>query len=76
MQSVTLKKYPANISLSCLICLMGAMQGSAVAFVAERHPSAWAVGWDTRLLAPLYTVSYSESIESHKKKSYDIFACH
>jgi hypothetical protein len=46
---------------------MGAMQGSAVAFVAERHPSAWAVGWDTRLLAPLYTVS--ESLESHKKKT-------
>ncbi|PRQ26521.1 putative EamA domain-containing protein [Rosa chinensis] len=62
LQSVTVKKYPANISLSCWICSMGAMQGAAVAFVAERHPSAWAVGWDTRLLAPLYTGIVSSGI--------------
>lgn len=50
-------KYPAELSLSSLICLVGAMQSAAVALVAERHPSAWAVGWDSRLLAPVYTVS-------------------
>ncbi|XP_050364839.1 WAT1-related protein At4g08290 [Argentina anserina] len=62
LQSVTVKKYPANISLSCWICSMGAMQGAAVALVAERHPSAWAVGFDTRLLAPLYTGIVSSGI--------------
>ncbi|CAN6583883.1 unnamed protein product [Malus baccata var. baccata] len=62
LQSITVKKYPANISLSCLICLAGALQGSAVAFTVERRPSAWAVGWDSRLLAPLYTGLISSGI--------------
>ncbi|KAJ9166644.1 hypothetical protein P3X46_021362 [Hevea brasiliensis] len=55
LQSVTLKKYPAEISLSSLICLAGTVQSLAVALVVAHHPSAWAVGWDTRLLAPVYT---------------------
>ncbi|KAH0989394.1 hypothetical protein GBA52_000877 [Prunus armeniaca] len=55
LQSITVKKYPANISLSCLICLVGALQGAAVAVTVERRASAWAVGWDSRLLAPLYS---------------------
>lgn len=58
IQSITVKKYPANISLSCLICLVGALQGVAVAVTVERRASAWAVGWDSRLLAPLYSVSF------------------
>ncbi|XP_068312274.1 WAT1-related protein At4g08290 [Pyrus communis] len=62
LQSITVKKYPANISLSCFICLAGALQGSAVAFTVERCPSAWAVGWDSRLLAPLYTGLISSGI--------------
>ncbi|CAI8597419.1 unnamed protein product [Vicia faba] len=57
LQSITLKKYPAEMSLSTLICLVGAFQSSAVAFVAERHSGAgvWALGWDFRLYGPLYT---------------------
>ena len=39
---------------------MGAIQSAAVGLVAERHPGAWAVGWDSRLLAPVYTVSCAE----------------
>jgi len=58
LQSVTLKKYPAEMSLSTLICLIGAMQTSVVALIAERHAGVevWAVGWDFRLYGPLYTV--------------------
>lgn len=58
LQSITLKKYPAEMSLSSLICLVGAMQTSVVAVVAERHSGAgvWALGWDFRLYGPLYTV--------------------
>lgn len=57
LQSVTLKKYPAEMSLSTLICLIGAMQTSVVAFIAERHSGleVWAIGWDFRLYGPLYT---------------------
>jgi len=55
-QSVTVKRYPAELSLATLICLAGAVEASAVALVAERHSHAWALGWDYRLYAPLYTV--------------------
>ncbi|KAI3442717.1 WAT1-related protein [Psidium guajava] len=62
LQSITVKKYPAELSLSSLICLMGAMQSAAVALVAEHHPAAWQVGWDSRLLAPVYTGVVSSGI--------------
>ncbi|KAL5076630.1 hypothetical protein RYX36_015614 [Vicia faba] len=57
LQSITLKKYSAEMSLSTLICLVGAFQSSAVALVVERHSGAgvWALGWDFRLYGPLYT---------------------
>ncbi|KAK0577719.1 hypothetical protein LWI29_037509 [Acer saccharum] len=57
VQSITLKKYPAELSLSSLICAAGTLQSAAVALAVEHHASAWAVGWDSRLFAPLYTVS-------------------
>ncbi|KAK4801140.1 hypothetical protein SAY86_021627 [Trapa natans] len=62
LQSITVKRYPAEMSLSSLICLVGAMQSAVVAVVAERHPSAWTVGWDSRLLAPVYTGVVSSGI--------------
>ncbi|XP_010544709.1 PREDICTED: WAT1-related protein At4g08290 isoform X1 [Tarenaya hassleriana] len=55
LQSITIKKYPAELSLSALICFAGAAQSLAVALVMERRSSGWAVGWDARLFAPLYT---------------------
>ncbi|KAG8633093.1 WAT1-related protein At4g08290 [Manihot esculenta] len=62
LQSITIKKYPAELSLSSLICLAGAIQSLAIALVVAHHPSAWAVGWDTRLLAPVYTGIISSGI--------------
>ncbi|KAG6655535.1 hypothetical protein CIPAW_05G223500 [Carya illinoinensis] len=50
LQSVTVKKYPAELSLSSLICFMGRVQSAAVA------------RWDSRLLAPLYTGVLSSGI--------------
>ncbi|KAL8162392.1 hypothetical protein V2J09_013881 [Rumex salicifolius] len=55
LQSFTLKEYPAEMSLTTLVCLMGAIQGGAVTLVMERDMSAWALGWDSRLLASAYT---------------------
>ncbi|CAK8566391.1 unnamed protein product [Lathyrus sativus] len=57
LQSITLKKYPAEMSLSTLICLVGSLMSTAVALVAERHsgPGVWALGWDFRLYGPLFT---------------------
>lgn len=57
VQSITIKKYTAGISLSSLICLAGTIQSLAIALVVEHRPSGWAVGWNSRLFAPLYSVS-------------------
>lgn len=59
-QSFTLKKYPAELSLSTLICLMGVVEGAAVSLIMERDMSAWKIGFDSRLLAAAYSVSALE----------------
>ncbi|XP_023549003.1 WAT1-related protein At4g08290-like [Cucurbita pepo subsp. pepo] len=55
LQSVTVKRYPAELSLSTLICMAGVVQTTVIAVAFEHRASSWAVGWDSRLLAPLYT---------------------
>ncbi|RVW17636.1 WAT1-related protein [Vitis vinifera] len=55
LQSFTLKQYPAELSLTALICFMGTVQGAAVALVMERDKAAWAVGFDSRILAAAYS---------------------
>nr|GMD59011.1 WAT1-related protein At2g39510-like [Ipomoea batatas] len=56
LQAITLKSYPAGLSLTTLICTAGALQGSVVALVAERkNLAAWALHWDTKLLAMVYS---------------------
>lgn len=62
LQSITIKRYSAEISLSSLICLFGALQSLAIALCVERKASGWAVGWDSRLFAPLYTGIVSSGI--------------
>ncbi|GLT63362.1 hypothetical protein SLA2020_359320 [Shorea laevis] len=54
LQSFTLKKYPAELSLTAWICLMGMVEGSIVTLVMERNMSVWVIGWDSRLLAAVY----------------------
>ncbi|XP_042009162.1 LOW QUALITY PROTEIN: WAT1-related protein At1g44800-like [Salvia splendens] len=55
LQNNTLKEYPAELSLTALICLMGTVEGGIVAAIMERGPSAWAIGFDSRLLAATYS---------------------
>ncbi|MBA0623863.1 hypothetical protein Godav_009298 [Gossypium davidsonii] len=62
LQSITIKKYTAEISLSSLICLAGTIQSLAIALVVEHRPSGWAVGWNSRLFAPLYSGIVSSGI--------------
>ncbi|KAG8059316.1 hypothetical protein GUJ93_ZPchr0002g26357 [Zizania palustris] len=55
LQSNTLQSYPAELSLTTLICLMGSVLSSAVALVAERgNHKAWLIGCDTRLFTAIY----------------------
>ncbi|KAK3024209.1 hypothetical protein RJ639_043208, partial [Escallonia herrerae] len=55
LQSITLKEYPAELSLTALICLMGMVEGAVAALVMERDMSAWSIGFDSRLLAAVYS---------------------
>ncbi|KAL2467701.1 WAT1-related protein [Forsythia ovata] len=55
VQNKTLKEYPAELSLTSLVCFMGTVEGGVVALVMERHTSAWAIGFDSRLLAAAYS---------------------
>nr|GMD57421.1 WAT1-related protein At2g39510-like [Ipomoea batatas] len=55
LQAITLKSYPAGLSLTTLICTVGSLQASVVTLVAERkNPAVWALHWDTELLAYIY----------------------
>ncbi|CAL8997167.1 unnamed protein product [Prunus brigantina] len=55
LQSFTLKLYPAELSLTALICLMGALEGAVATFILEHNMSVWVIGWDSRLIAAGYS---------------------
>ncbi|KAL8498433.1 hypothetical protein ACS0TY_021675 [Phlomoides rotata] len=55
LQAITLKSYPAGFSLTGLICMIGAFQGSVLTLVVERGNTAiWSIGWNIKLLAATY----------------------
>ncbi|CAB4284448.1 unnamed protein product [Prunus armeniaca] len=63
LQSITLKTYPAELSLSAWICLMGTLEGTALALVMERGNSAvWAIKWDAKLLAACYSAVFCSGL--------------
>ncbi|GMN57268.1 hypothetical protein TIFTF001_026376 [Ficus carica] len=50
IQAITLKSYPAEITLTALICLMGAIEGTIAALVLEwRNPAAWSMHFNSML---------------------------
>lgn len=55
LQSFTLREYPSQLSLTAWICFMGSLEGTVVSFLFVRDMKAWALGWDSRLLASVYT---------------------
>lgn len=56
-QAITLKSYPAGLSLTAAACTLGALIGTALTFTVERGNTAiWALGWDAKLLAYVYGV--------------------
>ncbi|KAM0880879.1 hypothetical protein ACQ4PT_033283 [Festuca glaucescens] len=55
LQSSTLREYPAELSLTVLICGVGSLMSGSVALVAERRNThAWVIGFDTRLFTVVY----------------------
>ncbi|CAJ1896983.1 unnamed protein product [Sphenostylis stenocarpa] len=56
LQAITIEAYPAELSLTAWICLLGSVEGGIVALVMERNNfSAWSLKWDTKLLAAVYS---------------------
>ncbi|KAK2418013.1 WAT1-related protein [Trifolium repens] len=56
LQAITLETYPAELSLTAWICLLGTIEGGIVALIMERgEPSVWSLNWDTKLLAAVYS---------------------
>ncbi|VFQ88404.1 unnamed protein product [Cuscuta campestris] len=55
LQAITLKSYPACISLTALICMTGALLNLVLTLVVEHgNYSIWSLRWDTTLLAYFY----------------------
>uniref|UniRef100_A0ACD5ZI25 Uncharacterized protein n=1 Tax=Avena sativa TaxID=4498 RepID=A0ACD5ZI25_AVESA len=55
LQSSTLREYPAELTLTVLICGVGSLMSGSVALVAERaNTHAWVIGFDTRLFTVVY----------------------
>ncbi|KAK4478916.1 hypothetical protein RD792_014423, partial [Penstemon davidsonii] len=55
LQAMTLKTYPAGLSLTAMICASGALQGTILTFIVERANTAiWSIGLNATLLAYAY----------------------
>ncbi|CAM0943888.1 unnamed protein product [Alopecurus aequalis] len=55
LQSSTLRAYPAELSLTVLICGVGSLMSGSVALVAERgNTHAWVIGFDIHLFTVVY----------------------
>lgn len=55
LQAFALRTYPAELSLTALICLAGTVEGTVVALVIERDNFAiWYLGWNAKLFASVY----------------------
>jgi len=79
LQTHTIKRYTAQLSLTTLICFVGTIQAIVVTFVMERRPSVWTIGFDMNLLAAAYAGIVTSSIAYYVqgmviKKTGPVFA--
>jgi hypothetical protein len=49
--------YPAELSMTAWICFLGIFEGAIATFIFERDMSVWSLGFDSRLIACVYSVS-------------------
>ncbi|KAG9441109.1 hypothetical protein H6P81_016963 [Aristolochia fimbriata] len=54
MQAMTLKRYPAQLSLTTWMSFLGAAQSAVFTVVIQHKPSAWAIGFNIDLWNVLY----------------------
>ncbi|KAL8147376.1 WAT1-related protein At5g07050-like [Apium graveolens] len=62
LQNVTMRRYTAPYSLTCLVCFMGTLQSIVVTLAMEHKPNVWAIGFDMNLLAAAYAGIVTSSI--------------
>ncbi|XP_057778957.1 WAT1-related protein At2g37460-like [Salvia miltiorrhiza] len=63
LQAVTLRTYPAELSLTAWICLLGTAEGAALALVVEKgNAAAWSIKWNTSSLAAVYSGIFCSGI--------------
>ncbi|KAI0500427.1 hypothetical protein KFK09_018639 [Dendrobium nobile] len=55
MQAVTLKKYPAQLSLTAWMCLIGGAQSAVFAVLKEHKSEAWHIGFNIDLWNIIYS---------------------
>ncbi|XP_074284575.1 WAT1-related protein At2g39510-like [Silene latifolia] len=54
LQAYTLKRYPAQLSLTTWISVIGAAQSAVFTAFAERKPGIWAIGFNIDLWSAIY----------------------
>ncbi|XP_052188853.1 uncharacterized protein LOC127799143 [Diospyros lotus] len=54
MQAFTLKRYPAQLSLTTWMCFVGAVQSAIFTVCVEHKQAAWTIGFDIDLLSVVY----------------------
>ncbi|XP_010262297.1 PREDICTED: WAT1-related protein At1g44800-like isoform X2 [Nelumbo nucifera] len=54
MQAFTLKRYPAQLSLTTWLCLIGGAQSAVFTVFVEHKPRAWIIGFNVDFWAILY----------------------
>lgn len=57
MQAYTLRRYPAQLSLTTWMNFVGAAQSAVFTVIVAHKPADWAIGFDIDLWSTLYAVS-------------------
>lgn len=57
LQAMTLKRYPAQLSLATWMNFIGGIQSAVYTVSVEHKPTAWMIGSDIDLWSILYSVS-------------------
>ncbi|OAY62722.1 WAT1-related protein [Ananas comosus] len=52
---MTLKRYPAQLSLTTWVCIVGGAQSAIFTAFIEHKPSAWAIGFDIKFWCIIYS---------------------
>lgn len=53
-QDPVVKRYPTQLSLTAVMCFLGALQSGVIALVYA-HESSWVIGWNIELLSYVYS---------------------